>query len=206
MLQPGGRAAVIVPDGVLFGSTNSHKTIRKAIIEDHKLDAVVSLPSGVFKPYAGVSTAILFFTKTNSGGTDNVWFYDMQADGFSLDDKRVPLIKNVEITTEADIIDESLIHGKTAPSELDNHKLNNIPDVLYRWLQLSGENTRTRTEQSFNVPITEIIVNDYDLSMNRYKEVVYEEVSYDEPAVILKRIKELQASMDKGIADLEAML
>ncbi len=211
MLQPGGRAAVIVPDGVLFGSSNSHKTIRKAIIDDHKLDAVVSLPSGVFKPYAGVSTAILFFTKTNSGGTDNVWFYDMQADGFSLDDKRTPLSlsgksKDVGLTTEADIIDESLIHGKIAPSELDSHKLNNIPDVLYRWLQRSGETDRTRTEQSFNVPVAEIIANDYDLSINRYKKVVSEEITYDEPLVILKRIKALQASMDKGIADLEAML
>ncbi|HBY85870.1 MAG TPA: N-6 DNA methylase [Colwellia sp.] len=212
MLQPGGRAAVIVPDGVLFGSTKSHKEIRKAIIDDHKLDAVISLPSGVFKPYAGVSTAILFFTKTNSGGTDNVWFYDMQADGFSLDDKRTPLIKNVELTTEADIIDESLVHGKTAPSELDNHKLNNIPDVLYRWLNrtngslVQAESKRTRTEQSFNVPVAEIIANEYDLSINRYKEVVYEEESYDEPSIILQRIKELQAVMDKGIAELEAML
>lgn len=212
MLQPGGRAAVIVPDGVLFGSTNSHKTIRKAIIEEHKLDAVVSLPPGVFKPYAGVSTSILLFTKTNSGGTDNVWFYDMKADGFSLDDKRKPLIKNVELTTEADIIDESLIHGEIAPSELDNHELNNIPDVLYRWINRTNnsigktESERTRTEQSFNVPMAEIIANDYDLSVNRYKEVVYKEVTYDQPKVILQRIKELQAAMDKGIADLEAML
>ncbi|MGJ8648332.1 MAG: type I restriction-modification system subunit M [Marinomonas colpomeniae] len=218
MLQPGGRAAVIVPDGVLFGSTNSHKQIRKTIIEDHKLDAVVSLPSGVFKPYAGVSTAILFFTKTNSGGTDKVWFYDMKADGFSLDDKRTPLIKTkdgkaLEITTEADVIDKSLLESDTAPSEHVNHKLNNIPDVLYRWQQRDnnsnpeqGENNRKRTEQSFFVPVSEIIGNDYDLSINRYKEVVYEEVSYDEPQVILKRIKALQEAMDKGIADLESML
>jgi len=212
MLQPGGRAAVIVPDGVLFGSTKSHKEIRKSIIEDHKLDAVVSLPSGVFKPYAGVSTAILFFTKTNSGGTDNVWFYDMQADGFSLDDKRTPLIKGIELTTEADAIDMSLLEAeslqqiKSAPSEHNNHKLNNIPDVLYRWQQQSNESERKRTEQSFYVPVSEITSNDYDLSINRYKEVVYEEIKYDEPQVILKRIKELQQAMDKGIADLEAML
>lgn len=206
MLQPGGRAAVIVPDGVLFGSTKSHKEIRRTIIEDHKLDAVVSLPSGVFKPYAGVSTAILFFTKTNDGGTDNVWFYDMKADGFSLDDKRTPLIKDIEITTEADIIDQAVAHGKTVPSELDNHKLNNIPDVLYRWQQLGSEAGRARTEQSFNVQVDEIIKNDWDLSINRYKEVVYEEVKYDEPQVILKRIKELQQAMNNGIADLEAML
>lgn len=213
MLQPGGRAAVIVPDGVLFGSTKSHKEIRKAIIEDHKLDAVVSLPSGVFKPYAGVSTAILFFTKTNSGGTDNVWFYDMQADGFSLDDKRTPLIKNKELTTEADAIDKSLLKLDKAPSEHANHKLNNIPDVLYRWQQRENESSperseksRKRTEQSFYVPVAEITSNDYDLSINRYKEVVYEEVQYEEPQVILKRIKELQQAMDKGITDLEAML
>lgn len=206
MLQPGGRAAVVVPDGVLFGSTKSHKEIRKTIIEDHKLDAVVSLPSGVFKPYAGVSTAILFFTKTNSGGTDNVWFYDMQADGFSLDDKRTPLIKDQELTTEADVIDTSLLESDKAPSVHDNHKLNNIPDVLYRWQQRTDESSRKRTEQSFYVPVAEIIGNEYDLSINRYKEVVYEEVEYDEPQVILKRIKELQQAMDKGIADLEAML
>jgi type I restriction enzyme M protein len=206
MLQPGGRAAVIVPDGVLFGSTKSHKEIRKTIIEDHKLDAVVSLPSGVFKPYAGVSTAILFFTKTNDGGTDNVWFYDMKADGFSLDDKRTPLIKNIEITTEADIIDQAVVHGDRVPSELENHKLNNIPDVLYRWQQRDSETVRARTEQSFYVPVDEIIKNDWDLSINRYKEVVYEEVKYDTPKVILQRIKELQQAMDRGIADLENML
>jgi type I restriction enzyme M protein len=206
MLQSGGRAAVVVPDGVLFGSTKSHKEIRKTIIEDHKLDAVVSLPSGVFKPYAGVSTAILFFTKTNSGGTDKVWFYNMQADGFSLDDKRTPLIKNQELTTEADAIDKSLLKSDKAPSEHAIHKLNNIPDVLYRWQQHDDESKRKRTEQSFYVPMAEIIGNEYDLSINRYKEVVYEEVKYDEPQIILKRIKELQQAMDKGIADLEAML
>ncbi|MDP4537046.1 class I SAM-dependent DNA methyltransferase [Alkalimonas collagenimarina] len=206
MLQPGGRAAVIVPDGVLFGSTNSHKTIRKTLLEEHKLDAVVSLPSGVFKPYAGVSTAILFFTKTNSGGTDKVWFYDMQADGFSLDDKRTPLLKDQELTTEADAIDTKAAHGDTVPSELPNHKLNNIPDVLFRWFNKQGDAQRQRTEQSFYVPLQEIIDKNYDLSINRYKEVVYEEVKYDPPKVILQRIKDLQAAMDKGIADLEAML
>jgi type I restriction enzyme M protein len=206
MLQPGGRAAVIVPDGVLFGSTKSHKEIRKTLIEDHKLDAVVSLPSGVFKPYAGVSTAILFFTKTNSGGTDNVWFYDMQADGFSLDDKRTPLIKNQELTTEADAIDTSLLNNNTPPSEHKSHQLNNIPDVLYRWKQRDNEAQRQRTEQSFTVPLAEIVANDYDLSLNRYKEVVYEEVQYDEPKVILERIKSLQQAMDRGIADLEKIL
>jgi type I restriction enzyme M protein len=206
MLQPGGRAAVIVPDGVLFGSTKAHQEIRKTIVNKHKLDAVISMPSGVFKPYAGVSTAILFFTKTNSGGTDNVWFYDMQADGFSLDDKRTPLIKGQELTTEADAIDETAAHGSQAPSELPNHALNNIPDILYRWFNRDKDTDRKRTDQSFFVPVDDIIGNDYDLSLNRYKETVYEEVKYDEPKVILQRIKALQTAMNQGIADLEAML
>ena len=211
MLQPGGRAAVVVPDGVLFGSTKSHKEIRKTLVDEHKLEAVVSLPSGVFKPYAGVSTAILFFTKTNDGGTDNVWFYDMQADGFSLDDKRTPLIKEQVLTTEADAIDYKAAEGESlekgqAPSELENHKLNNIPDVLFRWQHLQNETGRERTEQSFFVAISDIQGNDYDLSINRYKEVVYEEVNYEAPQVILEKIKLLQAEMDKGIADLEKLL
>ena len=206
MLQPGGRAAVIVPDGVLFGSTKAHQEIRKTIVNKHKLDAVISMPSGVFKPYAGVSTAILFFTKTNSGGTDNVWFYDMQADGFSLDDKRTPLIKNQELTTEADAIDEAAAHGTQAPSELPNHALNNIPDILYRWFNRDKDTDRKRTDQSFFVPVNDIIGNDYDLSLNRYKETVYEEVKYDEPKVILQRIKALQTAMNQGIAELEKML
>ena len=206
MLQPGGRAAVIVPDGVLFGSTKAHQEIRKTIVNKHKLDAVISMPSGVFKPYAGVSTAILFFTKTNSGGTDNVWFYDMQADGFSLDDKRTPLIKNQELTTEADAIDEAAAHGTQAPSELPNHALNNIPDILYRWFNRDKDTDRKRTDQSFFVPVNDIIGNDYDLSLNRYKETVYEEVKYDEPKVILQRIKALQTAMNQGIAELEKVL
>ena len=206
MLQPGGRAAVIVPDGVLFGSTKAHQEIRKTIVNKHKLDAVISMPSGVFKPYAGVSTAILFFTKTNSGGTDNVWFYDMQADGFSLDDKRTPMIKNQELTTEADAIDEAAAHGTQAPSELPNHALNNIPDILYRWFNRDKDTDRKRTDQSFFVPVNDIIGNDYDLSINRYKETVYEEVKYDEPKVILERIKALQTAMNQGIAELEKML
>ncbi len=137
----------------------------------------------MFKPYAGVSTAVLFFTKTNDGGTDNVWFYDMQADGFSLDDKRTPLIKEQALTTEADAIDYKAAEGESlekgqAPSELENHKLNNIPDVLFRWQHLQNETGRERTEQSFFVPLSDIQSNDYDLSINRYKEVVYEEVEY----------------------------
>src|SRR5207302_434446 len=147
LLKPGGRAAVIVPDGVLFGSSTAHKTLRKLLIEEQKLDAVVSLPGGVFKPYAGVSTAVLLFTKTNSGGTDDVWFYDMHADGFSLDDKRSP-----------------------QPDKSD------LPDILKRWQNRAKEKTRKRTDQSFLVPKTEIAANEYDLSINRYKEVAYEAV------------------------------
>lgn len=208
MLQPGGRAAVIVPDGVLFGSTKSHKKIRETLVESHKLEGVISMPSGVFKPYAGVSTAVLLFTKTGDGGTDKVWFYDMQADGFSLDDKRTPLIKNVEATTEADVLAaaEEQADYKHAPSESEQHKLNNIPDIIHRWLHRDSEVKRKRTEQSFFVPKADIVKEGYDLSINRYKEVVYEEVEYDSPKVILQRIKELQKAMDEGIAELEGIL
>ena len=172
-MQIGGRAAVIVPDGILFGSSKAHKTIRQTIVDDHKLDAVVSMPSGVFKPYAGVSTAILFFTKTNSGGTDNVWFYDMQADGFSLDDKRTP-----------------------QPDKSD------LADILTRWQNLTEETDRKRTEQSFLVPKGEIASNDYDLSLNRYKEIEYEEVEYEPPSEILTRL----ASLESEIAELRQEL
>ncbi len=189
LLKTGGRAAVIVPDGVLFGSTNSHRTIRQHLVDGHKLDAVISLSSGVFKPYAGVSTAILIFTKTNSGGTDKVWFYDMQADGFSLDDKRTPLVKEGETPT---------------------HEQNNIPDVIECFHSLpspqSDEYSRKRTEQSFVVPVAEIIAKDYDLSINRYKEVVYTETHYDDPKAILSRIKTLHGKMASGITELEKLL
>ena len=141
LLKAGGRAAVIVPDGVLFGSSNAHKTLRKMLVEDQKLDAVVKLPSGVFRPYAGVSTAILFFTKTNSGGTDDVWFYDVRADGFSLDDKRNPV------------------------------EANDLPDVLTRWQNLDGEANRKRTDQSFLVPKADIVAQGYDLSLNRTRKL-----------------------------------
>ena len=175
-MQNGGRAAVIVPDGVLFGSSKAHKTLRKMLVEDQKLDGVVSMPSGVFKPYAGVSTAILFFTKTNSGGTDNVWFYDMKADGYTLDDKR------------------------TEQEESD------LPDLLKRWQSREGEGDRARTDQSFLVPKDEIASNDYDLSINRYKEVVYEEVHYDPPKVILKQLARLEEEIEAGRKELEEML
>ena len=159
LLQTGGRAAVIVPDGVLFGSSKAHKALRKILVEEQKLDAIVSMPSGVFRPYAGVSTAILLFTKTNSGGTDDVWFYDMQADGFSLDDKRTP-----------------------QPDKSD------LANILARWQKRDDETDRVRTDQSFLVPKAEIADNDYDLSINRYKEVEYEAVEYDPPKVILERL------------------
>lgn len=189
MLKTGGRAAVIVPDGVLFGSTKSHQAIRQKIVKEQKLQAVISLPSGVFKPYAGVSTAILIFTKTNSGGTDKVWFYDMQADGYSLDDKRTQLFKD-----------------GTEPK----HEQSNIADVLARFATIEEgkptEARRKRTAQSFMVPLKEIEDNNYDLSLNRYKEVLYEEVEYDSPKVILKRIKELQKKMAEGVEALEGLL
>jgi type I restriction enzyme M protein len=177
LLQTGGRAAVIVPDGVLFGSSNAHKTLRKILIEDQKLDAVISMPSGVFKPYAGVSTAIVLFTKTNSGGTDHVWFYDMQADGFSLDDKRTP-----------------------QPDKSD------LPDILKRWQNRKAETKRKRTDRSFLVPKAEIAGNDYDLSINRYKEVEYEAVQHDSPQVILQRLARLEDEIVAGQRKLEGML
>lgn len=201
-MKIGGRCAVIVPDGVLFGSSNAHKQIRQEIIENHKLEAVISMPSGVFKPYAGVSTAVLFFTKTTTGGTDNVWFYDMKADGYSLDDKR---------------------------SEI---KDNNIPDIIARFRSLSAPNTneesaeantsiaaesapkysnydeakRARTEQSFLVPFQEIKDNDWDLSINRYKEIVYEEVKYDAPADIISEIEQLDKERQSVLALLKEMV
>ncbi|HGS2191285.1 TPA: N-6 DNA methylase [Streptococcus pneumoniae] len=175
-LKPGGRAAVIVPDGVLFGSSKAHKGIRQEIVENHKLDAVISMPSGVFKPYAGVSTAILIFTKTGNGGTDKVWFYDMKADGLSLDDKRQPISDN------------------------------DIPDIIERFHHLEKEAERQRTDQSFFVPVAEIKENDYDLSINKYKEIEYEKVEYEPTEVILKKINDLEKEIQAGLAELEKLL
>jgi len=177
LLQIGGRAAVIVPDGVLFGSSKAHRKLRKILVEEQKLDAVISMPSGVFKPYAGVSTAILLFTKTNSGGTGDVWFYDMQSDGYSLDDKRTP-----------------------QPDESD------LPDIMARWHDRVGEKDRARTERSFLVPKAEIVENDYDLSINRYKEVVYEAAEYESPQAILERLRELGTEIEAGLRRLDGML
>lgn len=183
-LKTGGRAAVIVPDGVLFGSGKAHKSIREEIIANHKLEAVISMPSGVFKPYAGVSTAIIIFTKTGSGGTDNVWFYDMLADGKSLDDKR-----NVLVDEE---LFDAFSYGEGLKLEelAEAHDKFNLPDILARFPKRNSEaeHIRSRTEQSFTVPFKELKENDWDLSINRYKEIVYEEVEYDEPKEILDRI------------------
>jgi len=196
LLRTGGRAAVIVPDGVLFGSSKAHKKVRETLVEKHKLDAVVKLPSGVFRPYAGVSTAILFFTKTDIGGTDEVWFYDVQADGISLDDKRTPLLSEDKLGP----------CPNTALSE-DEHAKNNLPDVLQRWSQRSAsERERPRTAQSFCVPKEEIAAAGYDLSLNRYKEVEHEAVDYDPPEVIIAQLREIEKEIADGLTELEEML
>lgn len=176
ILKKGGRAAVIVPDGVLFGSSKAHKQIRKEIVDNNKLEAVISMPSGVFKPYAGVSTAILVFTKTGNGGTDQVWFYDMKADGYSLDDKRQEVAEN------------------------------DIPDIVTRFANLEGEKERKRTEQSFFVPVEEIVENAYDLSINKYKEIVYEKVEYDPTDVIMARIENLEKEIHVEMQELKKLL
>jgi type I restriction enzyme M protein len=175
-LKLGGRAAVIVPDGVLFGSSKAHLQIRKEIVDKQKLEAVISMPSGVFKPYAGVSTAVLIFTKTDSGGTDKVWFYDMQADGLSLDDKRQAI------------------------------EANDIPDIINRYHNLKAESKRSRTDKSFMVPVKEIRDNKYDLSINRYKEVVYEEKTYEKPEVIIGQIETLDKERAELLKQLKSML
>ena len=176
MLKIGGRCACIVPDGVLFGSSKAHKSIRKEIVENNRLEAVISMPSGVFKPYAGVSTAILIFTKTEAGGTNRVWFYDMQNDGLSLDDKRSPIEEN------------------------------DIPDIIQRFHHLDGEMERKRTEQSFMVPKEDIVENDYDLSINKYKEVEYVPVEYPSTQEILTNLREIEMEIATAMDELTAML
>ena len=196
LLKPGGRAAVIVPDGVLFGSSKAHKELRELLVEKQKLDAVISLPSGVFRPYAGVSTAVLIFTKTNSGGTDNVWFYDMLADGWSLDDKRQPLLD----------ADKLGVIPATALSVVDHDK-NNLPDVLKRWrLRAGSEVKNLRTAQSFCVPASEIAAAGYDLSLNRYKEVVHEVVDHVAPQQLIAELKQLETEIQAGLVELEGLL
>ena len=176
MLKVGGRGAVIVPDGVLFGSSTAHKAIRKELVDGNRLEAVISMPSGVFKPYAGVSTGILIFTKTGHGGTDKVWFYDMTADGLSLDDKRTPTAEN------------------------------DIPDIIARFHDLQNEESRQRTDKSFFVPKAEIVENVYDLSINKYKKTEYKAVEYAPTAQIMAELQELEAEIAKGLAELGGML
>jgi type I restriction enzyme M protein len=196
LLKPGGRAAVIVPDGVLFGLSNAHKTLRRIFIEEQKLDALISLPAGVFRPYAGVSTAILLFTKTNSGGTDQVWFYDCEADGWSLDDKRTALLAEDKLGAVT----------KTALSA-DEHAKNNLPDILARWQERdSKERKRPRTAQSFCVSKADLVAQGYDLSVNRYKEVVHAEVAHRTPRELLADLTKLELEIQQGIKELEGML
>jgi type I restriction enzyme M protein len=196
LLKPGGRAAVIVPDGVLFGSSKAHKELRRILVEEQKLEGLVSLPSGVFKPYAGVSTGILFFTKTNSGGTDNVWFYDLQADGRSLDDKRTELVPP-----------DKLGPSPKVALSVEEHEKNNLPDALFRWNGRDGsELGRARTDQSFCVPKADIVANGYDLSINRYKEVVHDDVEYRPPSEIIADLMKLEDEIRQGLTELDAML
>lgn len=178
MLRKGGRCACIVPDGVLFGSSKAHRTLRRELVENHQLRAVISMPSGVFKPYSGVSTAVLVFTKTGAGGTDKVWFYDMKADGFTLDDKRAP-----------------------APADE-----NDLPDIVERFRNLDKEAARERTEQSFLVPKEEIAENGYDLSVNKYKKVEYKPVENPPTEQIMAELHELEMEITSGLAELEEML
>lgn len=160
----------------MFGSSKAHKAIRKEIVDNHKLEAVISMPSGIFKPYSGVSTGILIFTKTTTGGTDNVWFYDMTADGFSLDDKRQPI------------------------------KENDIPDIINRFKNLELEKERKRTDKSFIVPKEEIVNNDYDLSINKYKEIIQEKIEYEKPQVILQQIIDMEDEFQKNLKELKELL
>ena len=176
LLKKGGRCACIVPDGVLFGSSKAHQSVRQELVESHQLRAVISMPSGVFKPYAGVSTAILVFTKTGAGGTDQVWFYDMKADGFSLDDKRSEVAEN------------------------------DIPDIIERFNHLEKETDRQRTEQSFFVPKQEIVDNGYDLSINKYKKTEYKAVEYPPTEEILAEIEELNRQVEAETVELRKLL
>jgi len=196
LLKPGGRAAVIVPDGVLFKGNKANKEIRRILVEDQKLDAVVSLPGGVFKPYAGVSTAILLFTKTNSGGTDTVWFYNMTADGWSLDDRRQPLLDGDKLGTHP---------SKKLTSE--EHTKNNLPDILTRWLEREGkEHKRAKKEQSFTVKREEIAATDYDLSLNRYKEAAHDHVEHVPPLKIIKELKKIEEEIQSNLNEIEKKL
>jgi len=196
LLRRGGRAAVIVPDGVLFGSTKAHRELRRILVEGHQLEAVVSLPAGVFKPYAGVSTAILVFVKTDAGGTDFVWFYDVEADGRSLDDKRTPLLS-----------EDKLGPAPVARLTAAEHEKNNLPDILARWRQRNdAERDQPRTAQSFCVSKAEIAAQGYDLSLNRYKQLLQEAVEHRPPKEIIGALAKLEEEIQRGMKELEAML
>lgn len=196
LMRTGGRAAVIVPDGVLFGSSKAHKELRQMLVEEHKLDAVIKLPSGVFRPYAGVSTAILVFTKTGVGGTENVWFYNVKQDGISLDDKRDPLLPREKLGPKPQ-------QALTA----EEHEKNNLPDILARWANReTSENDRPRTAQSFCVSREDIAAAGYDLSLNRYSEIEHEETEYDKPKEIIADLRKIEAKITEGLDTLEEML
>ncbi len=197
LLRIGGRAAVVVPDGVLFGSSGAHKDIRRMLVEDHKLEAIIKLPSGVFRPYAGVSTAILIFTKTGVGGTSGVWFYDMTADGYSLDDKRSPLLEDGKLgATPREVMGDADIAK------------NNLPDILARFPRREEiELLRPRTAQSFVVPVDEIkATGSWDLSLNRYKQVEHAVVDHATPAQIIADLRGIEAEIAEGLDWLEEML
>ncbi|NRD62035.1 SAM-dependent DNA methyltransferase [Corallococcus exiguus] len=196
MLKPGGRAAVIVPEGVLFGSSNAHQQLRKLLVEGQKLESVIALPSGVFRPYAGVSTSVLVFTKTNSGGTDHVWFYDLKADGRSLDDKRQLLLPEEKF-------------GPNPKSKLsaEDHAKNNLPDVLERWAERAkSERSNPRTAQSFTVAKADIVAKDYALNLNTYKEVTALDVKHRAPKEILAELATLEDSIATNFSELRGRL
>lgn len=196
LLRPGGRAAVIVPDGVLFGSSKAHKELRRILVEDQKLDAIIKLPSGVFRPYAGVSTAILLFTKTESGGTDSVWFYDVSADGWSLDDKRTALLEEAQLGCSPAVA--------LTPEE---HAKNNLPDLLARWAARDAtECERARTDQSFCVPKADIVAEGYDLSLGRYKELVYEEIEQRALPEIIAELELIEDDIRGGLEELKGLV
>jgi type I restriction enzyme M protein len=201
LLKTGGRAAVIVPDGVLFGSSKAHKDLRRILVEENKLDAVIKLPSGVFRPYAGVSTAILVFTRTGVGGTEEVWFYDVRADGWSLDDKRQPLLA-----------DDKLGPTPAAALTAVEAEKNDLPDLVRRWSERArpggnwAEGMRPRTAQSFCVPKADIAAAGYDLSLNRYKEVEHKEVEHESPGAILADLRRIETEIAEGMKRLEEMV
>lgn len=196
LLKPGGCAAVIVPDGILFKNSKANKEIRRILVEDQKLEAIISLPSGVFKPYSGVSTAILLFTKTNSGGTDSVWFYDVESDGYSLDDHRKPLMDEIKLGVNP---------SKRLTDE--EHKKNNLPDILSRWKEREGkEIKRKKSEQSFTIKKDIIAKNNYDFSISRYKEIIHENTNHAPPAQLISELKKIEEEIQKEINLLEKML